>query len=388
MKEAPSGTMGPVRRRRLHYFSGFDPRGAAHYHRLCREQASEPQPDGSQLTVGSRERPSSHSSRWFVHWHSGDGTGPAVETEHLFMGWDDIVRAHWTRGQFELARDFVQTYIHIFRRVGAARVWRMYRPAFKAGALPLALALLPPALAVALGWVAGPWGAFAAILLGLAGWLMAARAGLLWLLRIYTFFYRMAVGPVAGLDQRTRDWVELVIARQTEDPVDEVLLVGHSVGTLVMVDAVDALLQDPRWQALQGGRPTLMLTLGHSVPMVAMASTAAAFRQAVQRLSFHPALCWWDVTARIDPLCFYNLHPLAGSGLAHAGAQWPVLHAARFMHMYEPDAWARLRANKLQAHFLYLLTPQKAGNYSPMDVFYGPRRLADQIAARGTHARA
>ena len=68
--------------------------------------------------------------------------------------------------------------------------------------------------------------------------------------------------------------------------------------------------------------------------------------------------------------------------MPHGYARWPRLHTARFMHMYEPADWARIRANKLQAHFLYLLTPQKAGNFSPFDVFYGPRRLQDHAAGR------
>ena len=378
MNETASKAPGAVRRRRLHYFPGFDPRGPAHYHRLCREEASKPQPDGSTVTVGAREKLSPYLSRWTVEW-TEQGGATSVQNEHVFMGWDDVVRAHWTRNPLGLAREFVQTYAHIFRDVGAGRIWRMYRPVFKAGALPLALGLLPLLLAAVLGAAVG-WGAAAlAVLAGAVGWLLAARAGLLWLLRICTFFYRMAVAPIPGLDARTREWVDLVVARQAEDPVDEVLLAGHSVGTLVMVGAVDALLRDPRWQALNRGRPTMMLTLGQSIPMVAMARPARAFREAVERLSRHPDLCWWDVTARIDPLCFYNLHPLAGSGLAHRDARSPRLHTARFMHMYQPSDWSRIRSDKLRAHFLYLLTPQKPGNFSPFDVFYGPRTLQQQI---------
>ncbi len=364
-----------VRRRRLHYFSGFDPRGAAHYHRLCREEAAKPQPSGDLLSVGPREKLDRRSSRWTVDWKDGAQGKVAVSTEHVFMSWDDIVRAHWTRGPFALAADFVRTYAHLFRHIGARRVWRMYPPAFKAGVLPLALVLAPLLVAIALGSVIGWWGALAGLALGAGLWVLAGRAGLFWLLRIYGFFRRMGAGPVAGLEERTREWVDLIVARQEQDPVDEVLLVGHSVGTLVMLDAVDALLEDPRWQVLQAGRPTAMLTLGHSIPMVAIPPAAHAFRATVERLSRDRRLFWWDVTARIDPLCFYNLHPLAGSGVPHADARWPLLHTARFMHMYEPAAWARIRADKLQAHFLYLHTPQKRGNFSPYDVFYGPQGL-------------
>ncbi|TFY99917.1 hypothetical protein [Ramlibacter rhizophilus] len=305
------------------------------------------------------------------------------------MGWDDIVRAHWTRHPGALALEFVRTYVHIFRHIGAARVCRLYRPAFHAGALPLWIVFGPLLAAPGLGAAFGAWGWMAGALVAAAVWGLATRGGLFWLLRIYTFFMRMAQGPIPGLAQRTREWVDAIVAMQQAEPVDEVLLVGHSVGTLVMTDAVAALLRDARWQALQAGRPTLLLTLGQSYPMVALAPSAQAFRETLQGLCTHPRLRWWDVTARIDPLCFHGLAPIAGTLLAgEKDARWPVRHAARFMHMYEPARWRQIRADKLQAHFLYLQTPQKPGNFSPMDVLYGPRGLAQQMQAQGERLHA
>ena len=48
-----------------------------------------------------------------------------------------------------------------------------------------------------------------------------------------------------------------------------------------------------------------------------------------------------------------------------------------------PPRWAHIRADKLQAHFLCLMTPQKPGNFSPLDVLYGPRGLAQQMEDKG-----
>jgi hypothetical protein len=372
-----------VRTRRLHYFSGFDPRGAAHYHRLCREEAAKPQPHGGVLEVGSREKLSATVSRWWVEWRPAPGTAEAVRTEHVFMGWDDLVRANWSRHPLVLARELVQTYAHLFRHVGARRVWRMYRPAFKAGILPLLVVLAPLLFALFLSAAAGVWGAAAGAVLCAVAWALALRGGLPWLLRIYTFYVRASREPDPAFDARTREWGQLILDRQQAEPVDEVLLVGHSVGALVMLDTVRSLLQDPRWRELRHGRPTAVLTLGQSLPVVAMAPGSVRLRDALSRLSQAPDVCWWDVTARIDPLCFYNLHPLAGTGLPCGQAPWPVLHNARFMSMYEAAAWTRIRRDKLKAHFLYLLTPQKPGNFSPADVLYGPRSLQAVMQAKG-----
>jgi len=224
--------------------------------------------------------------------------------------------------------------------------------------------------------VAAGMGSAIALAVVVSTWQYGERKGLFWLLRIFYFVVLMGRSQVQGLDARTQEWVDWVVQRQQDDPVDEVLLVGHSVGTLVMVDVVDALLQDPRWQALQKGRKTLMLTLGQCYPFVAMVPSAKRFRQALERLSFHPRLLWWDVTARIDPLCFYAAHPLVHTDMPHEDAPWPVHHAASFMKMYAPETWKHLKKDKLQTHFLYLQTPEKAGNFHLFDVLYGPTTLA------------
>jgi hypothetical protein len=166
--------------------------------------------------------------------------------------------------------------------------------------------------------------------------------------------------------------------------VDEVLLVGHSIGTLMMVGAVDALLQDPRWQALQQGQKTKVLTLGQCYPFIAMVprNKAQLFKEALQRLSFHTNLLWWDVTAKIDPLCFYRAHPLVKTDVDHSKALMPVLHSASFFKMYTPQNWALIRQNKLDAHFLYLRAPELAGNFNLFDVLYGPNWFEHHLGLR------
>lgn len=350
----------PVRRRRLHYIGGFDPRGPAHYHRLCRAEAARPQPLGATLQVGERVGLSGHDSHWRVRW-SGlhEGRPAQVETDHVFMGWHDRIRARWIRGPLALARAWLRTVADLLWRVGPLRL----------------RALSPTALRTGLLVLAGP------VIGTLPAW--GARRHLCWLLRIVHFVATLGRGPLPDLQQRAAEWTETVIALQQADPVDEVLLVAHSVGTLVMVEAVDRLLADPRWQALQGTRCTHLLTLGQCLPLVGLMPDATVLRQALERLCSHPALRWWDVTARIDPLCLHATHPLAGSGVPTAGLPQPVPHHPRFFRMYGPLRWRQIRRDPLQAHFLYLMTPELAGNFQPLDVLYGPRSLDQHIARRG-----
>ena len=82
-----------IRTRRVHYISGFDPRGAAYYHRLFREEACKQGClNKAQIHVGSRSRLNANVTRWEV---SSKWDGELVHTDYQFMHWDDFVRRHW-----------------------------------------------------------------------------------------------------------------------------------------------------------------------------------------------------------------------------------------------------------------------------------------------------
>lgn len=388
----PQAHSGEVKRRRVHYFSGFDPRGAAWYHRLTQQEASKPQPQGGQLAVGRRRKRPGGLASWSVQWRAHpDEAHAQVVTEHVFMGWDDVIRTYWSRSPWALLQEFFRTYQGIGRDVTLSRPRAVSRTAFLTGILPavylLGTALLMCVLAglgqaavVKLAPAHAIWGVLAIWALAGAGlaalWAYGARKGLFWLLRIFHFIICMGRGPIKGLEAKTKAWVEQMIQAQQADPVDEVVLVGHSVGTLVMVDAVKALLDDPRWQQLQGERKTLLLTLGQCYPFVAMVPQAQAFRATLQHLCTDPRLMWVDVTARIDPLCFYNAHPLVKTGIPHHDTANPKLYLAKFFHMYETSRWQQIKQDKLLTHFLYLMTPDKVGNFMLMDVLYSPKPFA------------
>jgi hypothetical protein len=307
------------------------------------------------------------------------------------MSWDDIIRQNWSKSPWALFKEFCFTYRGIIFDVNLSRVKQISSVAFKTGILPgvylLGSLLLGVLLAVVLlslspmivsaqwmqlAWQVFAWFAGAGLVIALG--VYAERKGLFWLLRIFTFVIRMGRSGIEGAEHRTQQWVEHVIKQQHEDPVDEVLLVGHSIGTLMMVGVVDALLQDLRWQAMQQGSKTKVLTLGQCYPFIAMVPRPKAqlFKEALRRLSFHANLLWWDVTAKIDPLCFYRAHPLVKTDVEYAKALMPALHSASFFKMYTSQSWAVIRQNKLDAHFLYLRAPELAGNFNLFDVLYGP----------------
>src|SRR5687768_361402 len=89
-----------VRTRRVHYISGFDPRGARYYHRLYREEAAKQAAHNTgRFVVGNRQTSDGRSSHWQI---DAEWNGQTVSTDYRFMIWDDLVRKYWGGGLFSL----------------------------------------------------------------------------------------------------------------------------------------------------------------------------------------------------------------------------------------------------------------------------------------------
>ena len=86
--------------RRVHYFSGFDPRGAGHYHRLYRvESQKQSTHNSARIGVGARAKLNEIVSTWSI---DADWSGQQTRTDYQFMHWDDLVRANWQRNTMRL----------------------------------------------------------------------------------------------------------------------------------------------------------------------------------------------------------------------------------------------------------------------------------------------
>jgi hypothetical protein len=379
-----------VRRRRVHYFGGYDPRGSRFYHRLMQEQAEKPQPQGGVYQIGPRKRLPQYSGRWHATYQPELNAPVEVETEVQFMGWDDIIKDSWTKGFFSLIRAFFQMYAGMFS-IGINRGTRAHRPLAIAALYPLVFVCLSVLMTLLVGgsghllvsFLGSDWSSVS-LTAALAAWwsaicwgswqlgrTFADKWGILWALRTCHFVVRMGKGSIPKLQQRQQAWAAQILASQQADPVDEVILVSHSVGTIVMQEAVAMLLDNPHWQHLHP-KPIGALTLGQLLPFVTLAKPADGFRALMNRLCHEPRLRWWDVSTIVDPICFHNVHPLNDTGIPYKNAANPTIHAARFFKMYTPEHWKAAKASPLDAHFLYFKTPDLPGNFHLPTVLFGP----------------
>jgi hypothetical protein len=374
-----------VRRRRLFHVGGFDPRSPGLTHILYRdESAKQAAALGGSRTVGPAER----IGREAVAWEVEDASGCRTRIE--LLRWDDIVRAHWYDGPLALWRAGLRYYLGVFRRGFVLRMARqapwcavtMVLPGATLLALVLA-ALLAAGAAAGAALLAGMtgWPALGIALFAGAGVVLALRPRLAripseWVLRAIMFMREHGLGLAPDVEPRIDAMAARIRAALDEPGVDEVLVVGHSVGAQLAVQALARARALPA--ASTGGARASLLTLGQVIALTAWWSPRASILADLRALSADPGVDWLDVTAPPDGACMALVDPVAACGLPATGR--PRRIPARFHRQFPPERYRRIRRDKFRLHFQYLMAAEQTGGFDWFAVSAGPRPLSAWIA--------
>ncbi|MGQ7793784.1 hypothetical protein ACUN0C_15365 [Faunimonas sp. B44] len=385
-----------VRRRRVLYLSGFDPRGPSFYHKTYREEAERHSAlSGAPIEVGPRRSLGPLVQSWAV---TAAIDGHPVETRYDFLRWDDIIRAHWPRRQLAVWVNTLWAF-SVFLRTGAlGRIFRATWPVLITVSLPALFVLLQVLLALGAGWGAAALvsafgaptvAAVLAALLAAAGiillgrWL-EGRLNVYWLGRIYAFTVRDARGEVAGLDERRDAFARIVVEAAAAGDADEILLVGHSLGTPLAVSVMArALALDPA--IARRGQRLAVLTLGPTTPILSLMPEAGWFRDELRTLAAAD-VPWLDFSAPPDGACFALVDPVRIFDPAFPRGEdapaWPKLLNVRMMDLVDRATYDRARRDWARMHFQYLMAGDRLAEYDYFMITAGAVPLQDRYAHR------
>lgn len=367
--------MQKIRKRRVFYVSGFDPRGVAAYHRLFSEESQKlAARTGASLQAGARKREGPLSSTWQAERVED---GDTVRTTFEFFHWDDIARRHWHAGYARLYLLAFKVYWYwiVVSDFLARRIRRVSSWNFLTGIAPAIVLFAFPPLALLAGWaghslgqaVSGQpawlpalWAAagFSAVI-GLAWWLERFFS-LGWLLRTYGFVIDWSLGRVPELDERMDRFAERIASYVETSGDDEIIVVGHSVGANVAVSVmVRALAINPL--LLRRTCPVGLLTLGSSIPMQGLMPWSRNFREELARLAADDDLAWVDVSAPQDVASFALHNPVTASGVTINGQapQRPIVVPGAFRERLAPENYESASWDVFRMHFQYLMAGER-----------------------------
>src|SRR5260370_1433167 len=194
----------------------------------------------------------------------------------------------------------------------------------------------------------------------------------------WIFAREYMLGRHPKMNARIEAFVAHVVACARRADVEEIVIAGHSLGAMVAVDVLArAFDRDP---ALGRHGPKLnLLTVGATIPKLALHPRGAWLRESARRLAAEPSLTWAEYQARDDFISFHKFDPvkltrlpspspppqagedksicpprLAGEG--REGGDGPIIRRVQIHQMLSAPTLRRLRFAYMRLHY-HFVTP-------------------------------
>lgn len=315
-----------------------------------------------------------------------EGPNWRVETNLNYCAWNDLIDEDFSRpdwrsiptGLLALV-DFVFT-LTAFRYLAAA--WRYWLFAI----YPFVLSVLFGAIAVlaarAPGWIglALPW-YFAIPFAILVFWLLVRWPGdrlrLRYMLNDWSFASAIARGRRKSYSDRIDDFARFLADEVRRTDADEILIVGHSLGAVLAIEALSAALRRHPDLATSGPSVTLM-TVGSSLLKVALHPSAHGVREAVGRVLAATDIAWIDYSALVDPLNFYRCDP--GKALNLNAPRSPLIRTVRIRSMLGEASYRLFKGDFLRLHRQFVMGNGQRYHYDFFMACCGPMPQEGRIA--------
>ncbi len=136
-----------------------------------------------------------------------------------------------------------------------------------------------------------------------------------------------------------------IVERITAKHYDEVILIGHSTGGMLMLDvAARCLAIDPEFSSR--APKVTVLTLGSTALKAGYHPAGGHFREGVQRLVDDGKIDWVEIQCLTDAINFYKTDPVAEMGLKREPQRpFPVTKTVRMKEMLQPEIYKRVKRN-------------------------------------------
>jgi len=373
-----------IKRRYVYHLCGYGPIAAGWYRVFKRElptfartwnlssQVSEPSPD-----------PATASPHWQV---TTSGPNWRVETGYGMLSWDDIIlsdfarptttrlarslralldfmltgsaaryfKANWQYGLFFMF-PFILLFVFFCVAVGIA--YYVASSLLSSYALQVALFIpLSAALFITLlHWPGRRW----SVLHGLDDW-------------IFSWEYVHDRRP--DVEARIDRLAQALVARCHEAAVDEIVVLGHSMGSTLAVEVVARALDiDPNLG--RHGPAVCVLTVGSTIPKFALHPAGERFRRHAAQIVAEPSIAWAEYQARSDLISFYKFDPVKLTrfyGDPMRGK--PLMRRVWIQHMLTPRSYWRIRLKFkiMRMHHQFVMANERRSTYDYFMMVCGP----------------
>jgi len=393
-----------IRRRHVYHLAGYDPIDPVSQHRRFVRQLAILKRTWNVDAVASALERDDARAWWRV---SARGANWHVEAVHELLHWEDIIRADLAGPLSARLVNAVRAYTDFIATGTMVRYIKANQRYAGFFLFPLVQLALFAAVAwfvahLALGWLGltgiGAGAAGSVIALGVFVALLhwpGRRWGVQHALDDWIFSWQVIHGRRPDVGARIDRFAQALVARSREAGLDEIILVGHSMGASLVLDVVArALARDP--QLGRHGPEICVLTVGSTIPKFALHPAGARFRVGAARIAEEPSIAWVEYQVRSDAISFYKFDPLALRRVD--GDQFdkkPVIRRVQLHQMLERKSRLRHRHRVMRVHYQVVMANEQRATYDYLLMVCSPARftrwtmsfegLLDFIAADGSY---
>jgi pimeloyl-ACP methyl ester carboxylesterase len=179
-------------------------------------------------------------------------------------------------------------------------------------------------------------------------------------------------GQRPEMEQRIDDFAARIMERARKADVDEILIVGHSLGAALTVAAVaHALKQDP--QLAKHGPTLCVLTVGATIPKFALHPQGGRIRQATQAVAGELSIRWTEYQARDDVVSFYRFDPVTLKRVGRDGSDGrPKIRRVQIHSMMDLASFKRNKGDYMRMHYQFLMGNGQRAPYDYCMIMCGP----------------
>jgi pimeloyl-ACP methyl ester carboxylesterase len=370
-----------VYKRHFFHAPGFDPYDPASQHRrFVRETGRFQATWNVSAAVSELRDPSAGEGHWTV---TTAAPGWKVETSYEILDWHDIVRADLDSSGTSRLWNGLVTFVDFIvsgavRRYFAAN-WRYAMFFF----VPFVDVILFAAVAIAAGWIAGALlgysalgGAAALAIAVLSFGLLMRWPGERWRVGhgladwVFARDYMLRRRP--DVEARVEAFADRLLARVRRGGVDEIIIAGHSLGATIVIDMLArALARDP--DLGRHGPKLGVLTIGATIPKLALHPGGGWVREAARRVAAEPSLPWAEFQARDDVISFHKFHPVQLTRFNDVNdASPPVIRRVQIHEMLSEAALRRYRFDFMRLHYQFVMANERRALYDYFMLICGP----------------
>lgn len=199
------------------------------------------------------------------------------------------------------------------------------------------------------------------------------------LMDLWSFSLDFIRGRRTDADELLQRFAETVVARTKAESYDEVVLIGHSTGGLLMIDvAARCLSIDNKFSG--SARKVVLLTLGSTALKAGYHPAGKNFRKAVEQLIKDDKLAWVEIQCLTDPINFYKTNPVTEMGLEpKPDRDFPIVQTIKIREMLQRETYARVKRNLFRVHYQYVRANTKPYWYDFFQICCGPTFLSARV---------